>query len=411
MPSLAEDRGQEPDTRTLLFRIAPALPVFLALGLGTTALGAASPRLRSEMGSDSSIGDWTVSLYNFAALLSILLGASHRDRLAGRSPVRTCLVLFVLGEFAMSAVLSWEQFCCATAVAGAGYGGLVLRLNTIVAERSVGRGFLALNLVNAVFGAGAVLGPALVGCAGFWCGTAFLSAGVLALSGYGIHRWQEHPVPPSEADGPLWRTPREGNGDRPRPRYPLQFLHPFRFLSPGMIVLGFLYAGAETGVGAWESTHLHHRGYDPSQAAQLVTLFWAGLCVGRFVLPWMLRGLDTPTIVRSCLTCAAVSLGCATFLSALPWAYAAAGVSLGPVLPGLLDWIARTSRNTRSSTAYLFASSTAGSCALPMLVASVTHRTSAAGIPLTLALITTLAAVVSVVLCSSDPAFSARRAG
>src|SRR2546423_189054 len=65
----------------------------------------------------------------------------------------------------MSHATAWGVLLGAALFTGCGFGGLVLLLNTAFARGFAERGVLRLNLLNAVFGVGAIGGPLVIGLA------------------------------------------------------------------------------------------------------------------------------------------------------------------------------------------------------------------------------------------------------
>ena len=57
------------------------------------------------------------------------------------------------------------------------------------------------------------------------------------------------------------------------------------------LFLGFPYAGLETSIGAWVTMQLDWSDWSSSDAASGASGFWAGMTVGRFVLPGLTRRL------------------------------------------------------------------------------------------------------------------------
>jgi fucose permease len=271
---------------------------------------------------------------------------------------------------------SWPIFCLTTIVAGAGYGGLVLYLNSIVARRFDEHSFLMLNLINAMFGAGAILGPLAVGFANEHTKTIFLVAGILSI--------------PCLAAGAL--------GDRlsqPHEPQPAKNRRTQLRVTLALLGLGFLYSGVETGAGAWEATQLSWSGHTASDAARLACLFWVGLCVGRFLASPILASRAPTALMTIALLAAGTSLLFATQPHAAPYAYAICGLFLAPVLPAALEWISQNIADNQRANALLFTVSMAGSAALPALIGALARPASPELIPLTIALIAVLAAGTS----------------
>ncbi|WP_106396288.1 MFS transporter [Actinocorallia populi] len=346
--------------------LASVFLLFFVLGLSTAALGAALPSLREVYGLADQEGGWLVSAYNLGALATILICGLGSRRFGQRIALRTLLALFACGSIAMGVAGTWAVFCVATVLTGAGYGGLVLYLNSIVARRSKEHGFVVLSLINAVFGVGAILGPLTVSATGSHARAVFLVAGVLAPLGLSIGNLPQPPGP---------RVP--------SPKGTAFSTH--RSLMLAFLALGFLYAGLETGIGAWEATHLDRIGHSAATAARLASLFWAGLCLGRFLIPFLARGQAPHRIIRLSLIAATGSLLAAAHPAAAPIAYAMCGFFLAPVLPAILNWIAQTVDDNQSANALLFTATMTGSVVLPTLIDTVARRSPAEAIPLSIA--------------------------
>ncbi|XKK38720.1 hypothetical protein HFP72_30350 [Nocardiopsis sp. ARC36] len=281
---------------------------------------------------------------------------------------------------------AWFLFYAATVVAGAGYGGLVLYLNSIVAQRTDEKSFLMLNLINAVFGIGAIIGPLAVSAAGGYVNVVFLAAGVLAPLAIKVVNLTH--ASPTEAR----KTP-----------------NPFKPLNPivlAFVFLGLFYAGMETGVGAWEATHLSRVGYSASAAALLSSLFWVGLCVGRFVIPLVTRTRSPYGITGFSLVAATASLLVAASPDLAPVAYAACGFFLAPVLPAILKWIAETVEDNQTANSLMFTSSMVGSVLLPGFIVAADDLPEPSAIPFSMALIGVLAMATALLI-----PVVARRAG
>jgi FHS family glucose/mannose:H+ symporter-like MFS transporter len=339
--------------------------LFFVLGVVTAGLGASLPGLRRTYDLGEQGGGWLVSAYSLGALTAIL--TCGIGRFPQRSALRVLPAVFALGALGMGVAGSWVWFCAATVVAGTGYGGLVLYLNSLVARGFGERSFLMLSLVNAVFGVGAILGPLAVSFAGVHL---FLAAGLLTLTSVGIGTL---PAAPSATTGP-------GRLHGARPQIILAFLG-----------LGFLYAGLETGTGAWAATHLDWTGHSASDAARLSALFWVGLATGRFVISPLVGARAPRDLVRVALLAAAVSLLIATQPDTAPFAYAACGLALAPVFPATIQWIAQNVEDNHTANAMLLTATLAGSVVLPALVGALTRPATPATIPLTIACLAVLA--------------------
>ncbi|WP_411121874.1 MFS transporter [Streptomyces sp. x-19] len=348
--------------------IAAALALSLLLGVVTGALGAALPLLRSAYGLDDGSGTELVVLYNLGALLAIVLCGIGPRRLLGRTLPPALLLAFAGSSAGMALAPTWGLLCGFALVAGAGYGGLILHLNSYFAHPSRPRPALLLNVLHACFGAGATVGPLLVGQ---WGGTSglLLVAGALSLLLFRAAAATGEPV--DRPDGAAAR----------RPSGPLLAV---------LALLALLYAGVEAGIGALESTHLTSSGYAPADAARATALFWAGLTVGRLVLPVAARRLHHPRLIGLCLLAATGALA-ATLLGTLaPAAYGLAGLALAAVFPTALAWANTLLPDPHRVNSALLVANLVGSTVLPYLIGLAAAPGSRATIPLALAGLTLL---------------------
>lgn len=346
--------------------VAATFPLFLALGAATAGLGAALPALTGQFARDS--GGLLVSLYNAGALLAIVgCGVSKRS-VSARGELAVMIGLFAAGCVGAGLAPSWPVLLVSVTVAGCGYGGAVLHVNTAFARGSGHRAVLLLNLVNATFGIGAVAGPFVVGLVADPL-VVFLGVGVLALLSFPAYRCA---------------TGREAVSGEGKPAFAV--LTPF-------LVLAFCYAGLETGIGAWAATHLTWTGIAPAAAAQWVSLYWLGITAGRFVVPLFARG--PRRIVGWCLLAATVSTAVAMWAAAAPYAYVVAGFALAAVFPTVIAWLATLVTAVRQANAMLLVAEMAGSVTHPLVIGWVAAAAQPAAVPLTIAVLGVLALAAS----------------
>ncbi|MFB9932254.1 MFS transporter [Amycolatopsis halotolerans] len=347
--------------------VAAAFPLFLALGAATAGLGAALPAVTERFARAGDSGGLLVSLYNAGALLAIVgCGASKRS-VTARGELAVMIGLFAAGCAGAGLAPSWPVLLVSVTVAGCGYGGAVLHVNTAFARGAGHRAVLLLNLVNATFGLGAVAGPFVVGLVPDPL-VVFLGVGVLALLSF-----------------PAFRCAVRESGVR-------EGKPPFATVTP-FLVLAFCYAGLETGIGAWAATHLTWTGLAPASAAQWVSLYWLGITAGRFVVPLFARG--PRRIVGWCLLAATVATAAAMWAVAAPYAYVVAGFALAAVFPTVIAWLATLITAVRQGNALLLVAEMAGSVTHPLVIGWVAAAARPAAVPLTIAVLGVLALAAS----------------
>jgi fucose permease len=236
----------------------------------------------------------------------------------------------------------------ASILAGGGYGGLVLYVNAAFADDN-----LILNGINAIFGTGAVAGPFAIGSAVHKETDFFMIIGIICIATLPV----VFCIPESE-------MPEGAKNPTSERRFRVKSL--IVFIPFALYALA--YEGLETSVGAFESTHLTGLGIQTSVAARLTSLYWLGLAVGRFVLPWFMRRMSPYSIVVTSLSACTIILPVALLPGAAPYAYASCGFAIAPTFPAALRWMATQVESPRRATATVLISGMAGGSLIPIII-------------------------------------------
>lgn len=325
--------------------------VFGLLGLFQATLGPLIPLLRDRDDLSPATAGLLVTGFFGGCLVSTAVGGALSDRWA-RGPlyvVSSALVLAGLGLLTLPA--AWPAPLLAVAVAGLGFGGLVLIINTVMAAR----GLTYVNLVNGTYGLGAAAGPALISLTHGGFLFAVLAVGILVS------------LP--------WTVPSaDVTVERERLRLSLPLV-----LFCAML---FCYAGVETGLSSWEATHLRAHGYSADTAAALTSLFWLGLAGGRLLVPLVTRNWSPPRLILTALLACGAGLTVIAFEFSAPAGFLLLGACAGPIFPATLAWIARTLPHPRRVNAAVLTVAMLGNAAVPALIGYGLEATSVLALPL-----------------------------
>ncbi|SOB84618.1 MFS transporter [Streptomyces sp. 1331.2] len=349
-----------------------AFGVFLVLGVLTASLGASLPFLRERFGAAHEVGR-VVSAYNLGALAATVgIGLLGR-RLNVRAAPPVLLGVFAVGAAGMAVSPGWTGYLGCAAVTGIGYGGLALTLNTAFARGFAGNSVVMVNRLNAVFGIGAMLGPLAAGAVGHTdIRLLALAAAVCALPCFLVGRAGAVLAVPEAEPSPL----DAGQGGQ-RVRVGLELL-PF-------LLVGLVYAGMETSIGTWQSTQLVRDGWTTQAATTAASGFWAGMAIGRLVVPQLTRRLPGRTTLPGYLAAALAAL----LLAAVPHlavvAYPLAGLAMAPVLPTLIAWVSGVAEVPQQATSVLTLCCMLGNAVVPAVVGALGGSGGAVVIPLVLA--------------------------
>jgi fucose permease len=322
---------------------------FVLIGVLQALYGPSIPALRAEFGLSPSAAGLGLSAHFAGGVAGVLLFDRRYGRTSNRRILATSYLLMAAGAAGFALAPNWPLALTAALLAGVGFGGIDYGLNQLFAVGFGNRSTAMLNILNAHFGIGAILGPALIGAVGAeHYPTLFLAFALanlpLLLCLRGIRAHTPHP-PPHDAHPTT-------------PRAPLQ--RSLTTVLAVFVTLYVLHVGIEAGVGGWEPTHLESVGYAAGTAATATSVYWLMMTVGRFlVAPIALRFSPQAIITVSCAGMTACLL-LAAVPNLAPYAYAGVGLFIAPIFPTGLPWLNRTTPHARRAGALVIAASMLG---------------------------------------------------
>lgn len=355
--------------------------LFGLLGLFQATLGPLIPIVRDDNGLTGATAGLLVSGFFAGSLASTAIGGALTERWARTYLVVVPAALLLLGCAGLAVRGPWPLPLLAVLVAGLGFGGLVLVVNTAMASQPGRRGVTLTNVVNGAYCLGAAAGPALVGATrdlGYPYLFGVLAVAVLAtLPARDLGAARPVDAPPAGAGSPA--------------------------LLPLFCALLFCYAGLETGLSSWGPVHLAANGYAPGAASALTSLFWLGMAASRLAVPLRTAGRPPALIIAVVLTAAFGALALIAVPGIAPAGYLLAGVLAGPVFPTALAWHASTHPDPRRGNAVVLTAAMIGNVTLPAAIGYSMQATSALVLPVLVA--------VPVAACLAITLVLRRRAG
>ncbi|MER6560213.1 MFS transporter [Streptomyces sp. NPDC001027] len=344
---------------------------FVLIGALQALYGPSIPALRDDFGLSPSAAGLGLSAHFAGGVAGVLLF----DRLFGRTGNRRILavayLLMAAGAAGFALAPGWPLALLAALVAGIGFGGIDYGLNRLFATGFGRRSTAMLNILNAHFGVGAILGPALIGAVGSEHYPALFLAFALAnlpllLCLRGV---RDHAPGPASSD----------TGDRAPVGAAL------RSVLAVFVALYVLHVGIEAGVGGWEPTHLESVGYGAGAAATATSVYWLMMTVGRFLAaPIALRFSAQTIITVSCAGMTACLL-LAAVPGIAPYAYAGVGLFIAPIFPTGLPWLSRVAPGARRAGAIVMAASMLGGVAAGPALGKIIEWSGVRAVPLILA--------------------------
>jgi MFS transporter, FHS family, glucose/mannose:H+ symporter len=381
--------------------------VAFAAALGALALAGAvdaayGPLLRPvthRFGVSLPVAGTLISI-NFAGGLTGTLCALAGFRRFPRRPIATfALGMLGVGCLAIAVARAWPLLTIGVFLTGTGFGATDFSINQLGARTSARGRAARLTLLNAAFGAGAVLGPAVVGVLGvrvLSIGYA-VAAGIAWIMAAGVLGISTAPLELGTAAG---RSADAGATSDHKPERgadnPVGASRRRMARPQGAVVLVglayLLYVGCESGVAGWIPAHLVALGYSERLGTAVTSGFWAAMTVGRRAAAPLSRVVAAHRIVLAACLLLTLSLALTAVPAIAPECYAVAGFGAAPVFPIGLDWVAATFPGHHPATSVALITSFAGGIAGPAVVAVVV---SVAGLHAIPAVLTALAAATS----------------
>jgi len=305
---------------------------FAGLGVRSGLLGVAWPSIRADFGVPLDALGALLGPFSFGYILGSFVSgrALRRWDLGGLlaasfASMGVCLVGSALAP-------AWWLLLALGLPGGLGAGMIDGGLNTYVANR---HGAREMNWLHASWGVGVTLSPlmmtaAITGGLGWRWGYAVSGCLLLALAGAYLATsrvWPSRVDVTQQAPGgashgaSMWQTL----------RLPVAWLSMLLFTA---------YAGVEIGIGQWAFPLLvEARGMGPVEAGAAVSVYWAGLTVGRLFFGAVVAAIGVERLVRVCLLSVVLGLGLLWVPAAPILAFAALallGVVQAPVFPALV---------------------------------------------------------------------------
>lgn len=217
---------------------------FVLIGALQALYGPSIPAFRKDFHLSPSAAGLGLSAHFIGGVVGMLLFDRLFGRIGNRQILATSYLLMAVGAAGFALAPSWPVALAMALLAGLGFGGIDYGLNQLFAVGFGHRSTTMLNILNAHFGIGAILGPALVGTVGANHYPAVFIVFALAnlpllLCLRGVRNQAPRPGDSSAAEASEGRAVGRS----------------LRSVLAVFVTLYVLHVGIEAGVGGWEPTH------------------------------------------------------------------------------------------------------------------------------------------------------------
>ncbi len=271
---------------------------FILFGVSLTIIGATVPKVIREFGWSYLATGMVLAASAVGYFVSSFFSGLLVFRFGPRIVILLGLGLQAVGLGSFGAVPGVLANLCATLLLGLGQGGTEVVTNFSVARMEAEGQSRLMNLMHAAFPMGAILGPILIGVLisvgqswqAVFRAMALLSLGVAGLLSLLPFRFSDERDEGISEKAELSRLLRD----------PLLM---FLFLTI------FLYVGCEIGISSWVSEYYVEVFKTPAAVgAYMVSVFWAGVLVGRLSVSLGYRGHRQAEVLVALSCLAALAL-------------------------------------------------------------------------------------------------------
>lgn len=349
--------------------------LFFAMGSAQAMYGPIFPELRALFGLTAGDAGAMASAHFVGAFAGIVLWTVGERRGASRPVLTASAALLALGTLLITVAPSFALAQAGAAILGIGHGSSTLGVHRLFAVLHGERATAPLNLVNAMFGVAAIVGPLAVGMV---AGPAkqYLFAGPALLALIAVPLALGSPVLPAAARGGD-----QGGDPGSGPGAAVARAAGERVTMVVFMGLFLFYVATESSVSAWETTYLMARGYSDTSSASWSAAFWAGLAAGRMLaVPLSLR-LEPRWMVVLCMVLAVLALVATRAEGLEPWAFTATGLALAAIFPTSFAWLTRRFPTSGAVGGLAVGAAMVGGMAGPSLVGVVVTRYGSNGVP------------------------------
>jgi fucose permease len=350
---------------------------FVLIGALQALYGPAIPAFREKFGLSPSAAGLGLSAHFVGGVAGVLLFDRLYGRLGNRRILGASYLLMAVGAAGFALAPGWPAGLAAALLAGLGFGGIDYGLNQLFAVGFGRRSAAMLNILNAHFGVGAILGPALIAAVGAEHYPAvFLGFALANLPLLLCLKGVRDKVPQPADAAP------EGGGSA--------LGHSLGSVLGVFVALYVLHVGIEAGVGGWEPTHLEAVGYGAGVAATATSVYWLMMTVGRFLVAPIALRFSAPAIITVSCAGMTVCLLLAVVPGLAPYAYAGVGLFIAPIFPTGLPWLHRAAPRARRAGAVVIAASMAGGVAAGPALGKAIEWSGVRTVPLLLCVLSAL---------------------
>jgi MFS transporter, FHS family, glucose/mannose:H+ symporter len=358
--------------------------IFAFLGIAQGLYGPLLPSFGKEFGVGTSAVGLLFAAQGLGEVIGVLLPTHVRVPVFERGWLAVACSCVVAGFVALLLSPTWSAVLASIFIVGFGFGIIVLRLNTLFARSFGLRSLTMLQILNAAFSVGTIIGPLIIGLFHPPIRMLYSVIAGLALLLVPIGLFAERkaaPVAPLHEASDSYRQS-SSIGSRSH-------------VLIGFILLMILVIGVEHSIAGWLSTLSLAAGWSATFGANVTAAFYALIFTGRLVAAVTGLKFDARLTVLTSIIGVAGCVAISLWPSAMPFGLALAGFAMAPFFSATLVWLGQVLATSRSANSLVIAGAIVGSAIFPPIVGRVIDGLGAGVAPAAIL----LTAILGLVAC------------
>ena len=336
--------------------IYSGISIFAVMGGFTSSYGVMVPYFRDKFSLNLAESGFIFFAHGVTALIGVVIGTITVSKFKAAYVGGLGAPLMGVGAILIGVAPSWNITLLGVTVVGVGFGACDATISQFLSRGGSEKAVRLVNILNAGFAIGAVIGPILIAGAvpDLFGQLLFAWAAVFFVVGYMFI---------SNTSGYLKRDHSTAKPDG----------HKFVF---SMLLLGIaFYVGVEVGASGWIPTYMIDQNYSAQMGATALALFFLALAAGRILILPLAKKYSPTQIVLASGILIILSL---FFIGFTPYAllgFSLMGFVCGPVFPTAMVWAVRINPGDPRTAGFMMFAAIAGASISPSLMGIVMQKT------------------------------------
>jgi fucose permease len=331
------------------------ISIFAVMGGFTSSYGVMVPYFRDKFSLNLAESGIIFFAHGITALLGVVIGTLSVSKFKAAYVGGLGAPLMGLGSVFIGLAPSWTITLLGVAIVGIGFGACDATISQFLSRGGSEKAVRLVNILNAGFAIGAVIGPILIAGAVpdlftellFVWAAVFIGVGYLFISNTSGYLKRDHST--AKPDG-----------------------HKFVF---AMLLIGIaFYVGVEVGASGWIPTYMIDKGYSPQIGATALALFFLSLAAGRIIILPLANKYSPTQIVLTSSILIILSLIFIGFTNIPLIGFSLMGFVCGPVFPTAMVWAVRINPGDPRTAGFMMFAAIAGASVSPSLMGIVMQR-------------------------------------